>query len=97
MLGDMNIFYNNFKEMLEKNYPTKSLDEDGVAGTTTAAIPVKVVVSKEKQKEYVDTNKVLETTEISKLVSPISPSANGIDMNRRKTFLEFLVDKIDVN
>lgn len=93
-----NIFYNNFKEMLEKDYPVKkSLDEDGVAGTTTAAIPVKVVVSKEKQKEYVDANKVLETTEISKLVPPISPSANGIDMNRRKTFLEFLVDKIDVN
>ena len=84
--------------MLEKDYPVKkSLEEDGVAGTTTASIPVKVVVSKEKQKEYVDANKVLETTEISKLVPPITPSANGIDMNRRKTFLEFLVDKIDVN
>lgn len=84
----------NFEDMLGS---TKPLEEDGVAGTTTAAIPVKVVVTKEMQKEYTDKNKGIgETLDTQTIVAKVTrPAMSSIVIPvKRKSFLECLGDSL---
>lgn len=86
-----NFFINSFNELLDQ---TKALGEDGVAATTTAAIPVKVVVSPKAAEEYKKKNALEEsTTDISKLVPNITPGETPIV--KKKPFMEMLVDVLE--
>lgn len=93
-----NIFYDNFKEMFEKNYPKKALEEDGVAATTTAAIPTKIAITPKMQKEYTDENSKMEDIgNISSIVPNITPSSmtSGATPIKKKSFLECLEDALN--